>query len=158
MSTERKVPKLEKQEDCKVSSLLDLPEGTLDCILERLSPQDLCRMAQVCTCLRHRCRSDDLWNKQVNRKWGTLLGDVAHQEWQWHTTKINTESLLLRQNQRGSCGSCSGFWPLLRFHSYLDNFRDMTSLFKTCSKMALFICLESGRFWFPAQVYQVMTS
>lgn len=154
MSPENKsVAKLENQEDCMVS-LLDLPEWTLDCILERLSPKDLCRVAQVCTCLRYRCRSDDLWEKQVKHKWGRLLGDVAYQEWQWHTTNINTERLLLQQNQSGSCGSFSGVWPFLNFHSYLENFRDLTSLFRSCSQMPLFICLETGRFWFPAQVYK----
>lgn len=158
MSPENKsVAKLENQEDCMVS-LLDLPEWTLDCILERLSPKDFCRVAQVCTCLRYRCRSDDLWEKQVKHKWGRLLGDVAYQEWQWHTTNINTQRLLLQQNQSGSCGSFSGVWPFLNFHSYLENFRDLSSLFRICSQMPLFICLETGRFWFPTQVYKVTTN
>lgn len=156
MSSEKNsASKLEKQNDCKVSSLLDLPDWILDCILEFLSPLDLCRMAQVCTYLRDRSRSDALWEKQIKEKWGRLLGDVAFQEWQWHTTKIiNTQSLLLQHNQIGSCGSFSGVWPFLSFNSYLENFIDLISLFKNCSKMALYISLESGRFWFPAQVYK----
>ncbi|RDX72098.1 F-box protein, partial [Mucuna pruriens] len=156
MSSEKNsASKLEKQEDCKVFCLLDLPEWTLDCILECLSPLDLCRVAQVSTCLRDRTRSDALWEKHIKQKWGRLLGDVAHQEWQWHTTKINTQSLLLLQHgQSGSCGSFSGVWPFLSFHSYLDNFIDFISLFKNCSKMTLYICLETGRFWFPVQVFK----
>ncbi|TKY62713.1 F-box protein [Spatholobus suberectus] len=156
MSCEKNMAsKLEKQKDCIVFSLLDLPECTLDCILECLSPLDLCRVAQVCTYLWHRSRSDALWEKQIKQKWGGLLGDVALQEWLWHTSKIiNTESLLLKQNQSGSCGSFSGVWPFLSFHSYLENFINLISLFKNCPKMALYICLESGRFWFPVQVYK----
>ncbi|KAL2945960.1 hypothetical protein AAZX31_U016500 [Glycine max] len=157
MSSEKNyASKLDKQKDCKVSSLLDLPEWTLDCILECLPPQDLCRVAQVCTSLRDRIRSDALWEKKIKHKWGRLLGDVAHQEWQLHTTKINTQSfLLLQQNQSGSYGSFSGVWPFLIFHSYLENFIDLISLFKNCSKMALYISLESGLFWFPVQVFKI---
>lgn len=157
MSSEKNsASKLEKQKDCKVSSLLDLPEWILDCILECLSPLDLCRVAQVCTYLRDRSRSDALWERQIKQKWGRLLGDVALQEWQWHTTKIiNIQSLLLQHNQSGSCGSFSGVWPFLSFNSYLENFIELISLFKNCSKMALYISLESGRFWFPVQVYKV---
>ncbi|KAK7336449.1 hypothetical protein VNO77_16991 [Canavalia gladiata] len=156
MSSEKNsASKLEMQEDCKVCSLLDLPGWTLDCILERLSPPDLCRMAQVCTSLRNRSRSDALWEKQVKHKWGRVLSDVAHQEWQWHTAKINTQSLLLQQIQNGSFGSFSGVWPFLIFHSFLENFVDLITLFKNCSRFALYICLESGRFWFPVQVYQI---
>ncbi|KOM38733.1 hypothetical protein LR48_Vigan03g211500 [Vigna angularis] len=158
MSSEKNcVSKLEKQNDCKVYSLLDLPEWTLLCILECLSPQDLFRVAQVCTNLRDKTRIDALWEKVIKQKWGRLLGEAAYQEWQWHTTKIaNTQSILSlqQQNQSGSCGSFSGVWPFINFHSYLENFIDFITLFKHCSKMALYICLESGRFWFPAQMYK----
>ncbi|XP_017416722.1 F-box protein At2g32560 isoform X1 [Vigna angularis] len=156
MSSEKScVSKLENQKDCKVYSLLDLPEWTLDCILECLSPLDLLRVAQVCSSLRNKTRSDALWEKLIKQKWSRLVGDVAHQEWLWHTTKINTQSLLLlQQNQSGLCGSFSGVWPSLSFHSYLENFTDFITLFQNCSKMALYICLESGRFWFPVQVYK----
>jgi len=149
------IPKLEKQEDCKVS-LLDLPGWALDYILEYLSPLDLCKVAQVGSCLRNRCKNDYLWEKQVNQRWGKLLGDIAYHEWQWHTAKmVNEEILLLQQNQSGSCGTFSGVWPSLRLHSYLENFRDMISLVRNCPKMTLFIALETGQFWFPAQVYKV---
>ncbi|XP_027351103.1 F-box protein At2g26850-like [Abrus precatorius] len=155
MSNEKNmVSKLENQDNCKDSSLLDLPEWILDCILELLSPLDLCRVAQVCTFLRYRSSNDALWEKKVQQKWGRVLGDVAHQEWQWHTTKMITESFLLQKNQSGSCGSFSGVWPFLSFHSYLENFIDFVSLSKNCSKMALYVCLESGHFWFPVQVYK----
>lgn len=157
MSSEKNcVSKLEKQKDCKVYSLLDLPEWTMDCILECLSPMDLFRVAQVCTNLRDKTRNDALWEKLIKQKWGRLLGDAAYHEWQWHTTKFaNTQSIFsLQQNQTGSCGSFSGVWPFLNFHSYLENFTDLITLFKNCSKMALYICLESGRFWFPVQLYK----
>jgi len=145
-----------KQKDCKVFSLLDLPEWILDCILECLSPLDLFRVAEVCSSLRDKTRSDALWEKLIKQKWGRLVGDVAHQEWLWHTTKINTQSLLLlQQNQGGLCGSSTGVWPSLSFNSYLENFIDFITLIKSCSKMAFYICLESGRFWFPVQLYKV---
>lgn len=156
MAQENSLQKMEMQEDCKIISLLDLPEWALDFILDHLPALDLCRIAQVCNSLKNRSRSDYLWEKLVKQKWGSLFGDVALQEWQWHTTKIiMAESLFLQQNQNGSCGTFSGVWPFLSLHSYLENYRPFIALLKSHSKMALYIFLETGRFWFPAQAYEV---
>lgn len=159
------VPKLMNQEDCKVS-LLDIPDVILDCILKRLPPLDLFRVSQVCTYLRNIGRSDDLWETHIEHKWSKLVGNDAHHEWQWHTTKIinegsiiflpeNKENLLLQQSLSGSCGTISGDSPFLRLHSYLKSYKGLNGLIRNYSKMALYICLETGRFCFPAQVYKV---
>ena len=46
-----------EEEECRFS-LLDLPDLALDCVLENLSPTDLCNMAAVCSSLGDKCRSD----------------------------------------------------------------------------------------------------
>ena len=139
-------------------SLLSLPESTLDNILKRLSPIELIRMSEVCTTLRDRCRSDDLWDNHIKQKWGRVIGDVAYKEWQWHVTAAKEEGNLLYQmiNQNGSLGTFSGAWPMLCLGSYLRDSRHiLSSSLSNSFMMALYISLESGKFWFPAQVYRV---
>ncbi|AES81188.1 F-box-like protein [Medicago truncatula] len=58
-----KVEYREEEED--KASLLDLHDLPLDCILEKLSPTELCNVAQVCKSLRERCRSYYLWEKHM---------------------------------------------------------------------------------------------
>ncbi|KAI4351265.1 hypothetical protein L6164_005641 [Bauhinia variegata] len=146
--------KLEKQEQRKLS-LLDLPESSLECILEWLSPVDLCNVAEVCTSLRHRCRSDALWEKHIKWRWDIVLGDAAYREWDCHVTRIMGESPMLQQNENGLFGSITGVWPLLCLGSYLEISEQLISLVHSnCSKMALYVSLQRGRFWFPAQVYK----
>ncbi|AES81202.2 F-box protein At2g26850 [Medicago truncatula] len=145
------VPRLKNQGDCKVS-LLDLPDELVDCILKCLSPQDLFRVAQVCTHLRNISRRDHLWEKHVEQKWSRLLGNDAYHEWEYHTTKY--KELLVDRNLSDSLGTTSGNSSFQRIHSYLRINRSMTDLIKNHSKMALYIFLETGRFWFPAQVYK----
>ncbi|KAJ6741693.1 F-BOX-LIKE PROTEIN [Salix viminalis] len=100
----------EEEGEKEEPSLLDLPELALECILERLSPAGLCSMAGVCSSLRDRCRSDHLWERHLTQKWGRVIGESAHKEWQWHIPSND-------------------------------------------SIMALYLSLESGKFSFPAQVY-----
>ncbi|XP_054796952.1 F-box protein At2g26850-like [Prosopis cineraria] len=146
-------PQLMKKE----ASLLELPEAILDNILERLSPIELCSMSEVCTCLIGRCRSNVLWEKHVQRRWGRLLGDVAYREWQFHVMRImNKESPSLQRNPEGLLGSFTGAWPFLCLCSYLENPGDLASLLlSNYSNMALYVSLQRGRFWFPAQVYRM---
>ncbi|RDX62854.1 F-box protein, partial [Mucuna pruriens] len=62
---------------------------------------------------------------------------------------------LLQLNGERLLGSFSGFWPLVSLGSYLENPGDLTNLLlSNCSMMAFYISLQSGRFWFPAQVYK----
>ncbi|KAF7819132.1 F-box protein [Senna tora] len=137
----------------KEVSLMDLPESTLDYILERLSPLDLCNISEVCTSLLGRSRSNRLWEKHIQLKWGRLLGDVAYKEWEGHVKRImNNEASLLPPNANGLLGTLRGVWPLLCLASYLENPRDLTFLLMSnCSNLALYISLQSGRFWFPSQ-------
>ncbi|PKI50836.1 hypothetical protein CRG98_028743, partial [Punica granatum] len=86
------------EDEGKEASLLDLPELALECILEKLSPEGLCRMGQVCASMRDRCRSDRLWERHLNRKWGRLISELAHREWQcWLVSRKTENSDLSRQ-------------------------------------------------------------
>ncbi|MED6223539.1 hypothetical protein PIB30_074868 [Stylosanthes scabra] len=151
-------------------SLLSLPESILDCILKRLSPIELITTSQVCTNLRVRCRSDHLWENHIKKKWGKVFGDVAHKEWQWHVTKSKEQ--IIRGNtfyyqmeinngnggENGSLGTFSGSWPMLCLGSYLIDSKNILSgpllLTNSSMMMALYMSLEKGEFWFPAQVYR----
>ena len=76
------VQRVENVEEVKGFSILDLPELALEGILSRLSPANLCNMAGVCTELRERCRSNNLWDPPLKAKWGKVIGPVACREWQ----------------------------------------------------------------------------
>jgi hypothetical protein len=139
-------------------SLLDLPELTLECVLDKLSPAGLCTMAAVCTSMREKCTSDYLWEKHMKLKWGRVIGEGAHREWQWFVALKKRPGRLIR-------GNPNGFWgfvdDLLGFSWVLPNLRKRVSKKSTNflpvddsnSIMALYVALESGKFWFPAQVY-----
>lgn len=124
-------------------SLLDLPELSLESILERLSPAELCNMATVCKSLRDRCQSDYLWEKLMKQKWGRVIGDSAYQQWRCHVASRNTQ--IHQQNQRGLFGSFLRIKPKSQNGGQERRSND--------SVMALYIALTSGKFWFPAQVY-----
>ncbi|CAJ2671670.1 unnamed protein product [Trifolium pratense] len=139
-------------------SLLNLPESTLDVILELLSPIELINMSKVCTYLRGKCRSDHLWENHMKNKWGRIFGHIALKEWQWHVTIITKEegSVLNQQINilNGSLGTFIGAWPMLCLGSYLEECNNFKSLLLANHfMMALYLSLESGKFWFPAQLY-----
>jgi len=62
--------KVENLEITSDMSVLDLPDLVLECILERLPTEGLCRMASVCSSLRERCISDHLWEKHMKKQMG----------------------------------------------------------------------------------------
>lgn len=133
--------------------LLDLPELVLDSILERLPPDGLCSMAGVCGGLRDRCTSDRLWERHMKRKWGQVIGPAAHREWQWHMVS-RKESGLERSQRRGLMRSLSRLWPFSLMRSNFDTTaKEMKSSLPIDSIMTWYLALESGKFWFPAQVY-----
>ncbi|KAI5393270.1 hypothetical protein KIW84_060403 [Lathyrus oleraceus] len=137
-----------------MSSLLDLPEVTLDLILNQLSPKELCRMLEVCVFLRDKCKSDDLWEKHLKNKWGRVIGEAVYKEWHLHVTKAK-EGNHGTNNQNGSFGSFVGVWPNLYLCSYLqDSSLVINNQWSNHFMMSLFFSLERGRFWFPAQVYK----
>ncbi|XP_031266295.1 F-box protein At2g32560-like [Pistacia vera] len=134
-------------------SLLDLPELTLECILEKLSPTGLCSMAGVCSSLRDRCTSDHLWEKHMKQKWGNLIGDAAYREWQWHIVSNKRASLKNQTKQNGFFTSLYSLLPFSWIRPKIENNIEPRSSLPVDSIMACYVSLESGKFWFPAQVY-----
>ncbi|XP_010508751.1 PREDICTED: F-box protein At2g41170-like isoform X2 [Camelina sativa] len=147
------------QEDENKMSLLDLPDLTLDCILEKLSPSELCAMACVCSELRDKCVIDHLWQKHMEAKWGRLMGDAATQEWKSHVATLMR--CLRSSNQSSSKPNWrSRFVASLKPFSWLssnhgcDKRGSLSSYFAPIdSVMYWYSNLENGKFWFPAQVY-----
>lgn len=135
-------------------SVLDLPELTLDCILEKLSPAGLCSMAAVCSSLRERCISDHLWDRHMKQKWGKVLGPAAYREWQWFIASRRNLSVSEGKKSQGFFKFVWYVWPLTWFTSKFvkNNKKDSTSPMVD-TVMSWFLALESGKFWFPAQVY-----
>ena len=141
------------EEEGESPSLLDLPELALECILERLSPAELCSMAGVCNSLRDRCRSDHLWEKHLKHKWGRVICEAACKEWQCHIASRKRPSFLDQRNQKGFFGSLMSMWPFSWYKSQCESRNKPTTCLPVDSIMALYLSLESGKFWFPAQVY-----
>ncbi|ESW17507.1 hypothetical protein PHAVU_007G244800 [Phaseolus vulgaris] len=137
-------------------SLLDLPKSTLDFILKYLSPIDLCTMSMVCVFLKGKCQSDNLWENHIKEKWGRVIGDVVYKEWEWHIGMAKDGVFLKNEqnNQSGSMGSFSGVWPNLYLGSYLEDCKVLNGQQSNNFMMSLYFSLESGSFWFPAQVYK----
>ncbi|KAL2320649.1 hypothetical protein Fmac_029618 [Flemingia macrophylla] len=149
------VSKVENEEEEGKVSLLDLPDLPLECILEHLSPSELCSIARVCTSLRDRCWSDHLWKKHMERKWGKVFGDAAYSQWKWHVASKNREKISNQQNQKGIFAFIhGGFSPFLWIKAKSEKATTQSrSSLPEDSIVALYFSLESGKFWFPAQVY-----
>lgn len=143
---------VEKEEEI---SLLDLPDLPLECILERLAPNGLCSMAAVCSSLREKCTSEHLWEKHMKQKWGALIGSAAYKEWQCYIESRNKASLL--ENSRKKRDFWGKFSKIRQFlwnrskgnedKSKVGNSSAMSSI------MDWYLSLETGKFWFPAQVF-----
>uniref|UniRef100_A0A5B6ZZ94 Putative F-box family protein isoform 1 n=1 Tax=Davidia involucrata TaxID=16924 RepID=A0A5B6ZZ94_DAVIN len=134
-------------------SVLDLPELVLECILERLPPDGLCSVAGVCSSLRDKCMSDHMWERHMKQKWGRLIGPAAHREWQWHIASRKDSDFLEGGRGRGFIRSLSRLWPLSLLRSTLDNSSKRSSVVPVDSTKSWYLALETGKFWFPAQVY-----
>ncbi|GKU93484.1 hypothetical protein SLEP1_g7076 [Rubroshorea leprosula] len=150
MSLTSKVNNFEKE--AQGMSVLDLPELPLECILERLPPSGLCNMAGVCSSLRSRCTSDHLWEKHMKQKWGKLIGPAAHREWQWHISSRRNSGNLKQGKHRGWMKLLQFVRPLSWIRSRVDDSSRQSS-FPVDSVMSWYLALETGRFWFPAQVF-----
>ncbi|KAJ7964968.1 F-box protein family [Quillaja saponaria] len=157
MSLKRKTltSKVENVEETQELSVLDLPDLVLECILERLPPPALCNMSGVCSSLRERCLSDHLWEKHMKTKWGRVIGSVAYREWQWHIATKTHLGSLKQGKQKGLMRLLSLGWPFswIRSKSDFDISSKQRSSLPVDSIMALYLSLETGSFWFPAQVY-----
>ncbi|KAK7344866.1 hypothetical protein VNO77_15049 [Canavalia gladiata] len=134
-------------------TLLDFHESILEFILKRLSSIELCAMSEVCTSSRDICQSDHFWENHLKQKWGKVIGDAAYKEWQWHITAAK-EGNFLNQRTNGSLGSFTGAWPNLCLGSYLEDSRLLLGQRSNNFLKSLYLSLESGTFWFPAQIYE----
>ncbi|KAL6009829.1 hypothetical protein ACLOJK_000259 [Asimina triloba] len=154
MSPKKSLPKAENVESAQESSVLDLPELALECILEKLPPATLCRMACVCRCLRERCRSNHLWETHMNGKWARLMGHAAYREWQWFMATRRDLGVSSNGKSMGRLSAVSCLWPVSWLESKIDSGNDKPkSFWRADSIMYWYLALESGKFWFPAQVY-----
>ncbi|KAL3580208.1 hypothetical protein D5086_018043 [Populus alba] len=136
-------------------SVLDLPELALECVLERLPPAGLCSMAGVCTSLRERCVSDHLWEKHMKHKWGRVISPAAYREWQWHLASRKDLGSCKQGKPKWFMRLLSIFWPSSWSTPKVDpvnNSRQRSSL-PVNSIMSWYLALETGKFWFPAQVF-----
>ncbi|KAL2501909.1 F-box protein [Forsythia ovata] len=136
-------------------TLLDLPDLALECILEKLSPSGLCSMAGVCKNLREKCRNDHFWKKHMNQKWGRVIGDAAYNKWQCQIDSRKAPNDLHSTMHKS---------PFRVFSCFFDNLFPNRSKMEegdgklTISKqensiMSCYLALETGKFWFPVQVY-----
>ncbi|KAI3450047.1 hypothetical protein Pfo_006712 [Paulownia fortunei] len=145
--------KLESVERASEMSVLDLPDLVLECILEKLPPEGLCRMACVCTSLRDRCMSDHLWEKHMKNKWTSIVGPAAYREWQWHIASRKGSIFFNQGKQKGLMGYLTHLWPVLLIRSSFSSISKKKNFPPVDSIMSWYFALESGKFWFPAQVY-----
>ncbi|CAI0541983.1 unnamed protein product [Linum tenue] len=142
--------------------VLDLPELALECILEKLSPAGLCSMAAVCSSLRERCTSDYFWERHMKQKWGRIIGPAAYREWQWHQASRKDLGSYKPGEQKGWSRLVSAVWsafPWIKLNAESQNdsnengCKERSCSLPVDSTMAWYLALESGKFWFPAQVY-----
>ncbi|XP_077241578.1 F-box protein At2g32560-like [Tasmannia lanceolata] len=154
MSFKRKsLPKVENCEEAEVSSILDLPELAMECILGRLSPAGLCNMGGVCRSLRDQCRSNHLWERHMKEKWGRVIGHVAYREWKRLISSRKESGVLDGGKSKGLLSSLSCMWPLSQLRSKINGSVKPRSSLPVDSIMSWYLSLESGKFWFPGQVY-----
>ncbi|KAK1439511.1 hypothetical protein QVD17_05330 [Tagetes erecta] len=127
-------------------SLLDLPDLALETILEKLEPTDLCKMACVSTYLRDVCLTDHLWKQHMQKKWGKIVGLAAKNEWLLH---VASQKHILDEEARR--GFLSKLWPVMTFQFNDDKKASQSPV--TSSIASCYKALETGKFWFPAQVF-----
>ncbi|XP_043693610.1 F-box protein At2g32560-like isoform X2 [Telopea speciosissima] len=145
--------KVENVEESEDTSVLDLPELALECILGKLLPEGLCNMSGVCSSLRDRCRSDYLWERHMKEKWGRLIGRAASREWQWEIASKKDSCVLERCGRKRLIRSLSCAWLFSWFKSKVESSNKQKSSLPADSLMSRYLSLESGKFWFPGQVY-----
>lgn len=155
MAAKKYAFRIENMEDSSTEiSVLDLPELALECVLGKLSPAGLCNMAGVCRSLRERCRSDYLWERQMREKWGRVIGAAAGRNWRKYLNARNESSVAASVGKpKRIFGSLSRLWPLSWLKPRLDGSGKLRSPLPDDSIMSWYLSLESGKFWFPAQIY-----
>ncbi|KAG0463708.1 hypothetical protein HPP92_019231 [Vanilla planifolia] len=135
--------------------ILDLPDLALELILAKLSPADLCNMVYVCRSLRDRCSSDHLWERHMREKWSLIIGDEARRKWELRVSSMGNfieDEAEAAVNSNAWMGKLSPSWLLSRLN-YKKEGGKTPSCLPSNSLISFFLALESGRFSFPAQVY-----
>ncbi|EXC34976.1 F-box protein [Morus notabilis] len=154
MASCSRVEKVKLKEKENMFSLLDLPKLGLECIFERLSPADLCSMVRVCSVLREMCSSDHLWERHLQQKWGKVIGDAAYREWRSNVaSKIGQSSLSKQKKEKGVLESLRNSRRLSWIGIKPEKSSKVRTTLPVDSVMAFYFALESGKFWFPAQIY-----
>lgn len=105
--------------------------------------------------------SNHLWERHVKQKWGRIIGPAAYREWQWQIATRNDLGFLDRGKGRGFVNFLCRVWPwpLLFIRSKVESNiikRKNSSPSPSPpvdSIMTCYLALETGKFWFPAQVY-----
>lgn len=142
------VEEIEDEKKHEISiSLVDLPDLVLDCILEKLSPAELCSMAKVCSSMREKCTSDHLWQKLLKQKWGEAIAEAAYREWQSQIPLKRSLEFLHFTEKR------SKFLLFSTLFGYKSEMKEKKSSLPLNSVMSCYLALESGKLWFPAQVF-----
>ncbi|CAA0826207.1 F-box protein [Striga hermonthica] len=158
MSIKKKTlsPKVESVEVSHEMSVLDLPDLVLESILERLPPNELFKVANVCSVLRCKCLSDHLWEMHIMNKWGRAIGPAAYKEWR---RQIVSRKGSIFSGHGKNKGQMVGYynlvdlWPLELIRSSFSNIFKKNNFPPAESMMSCYLAIESGNFWFPAQVY-----
>lgn len=89
----------------------------------------------------------------MNRKWGKVIGQAAYREWQWHLGSRAGVSNLKQNKQKSLIRLFSFGWSLSWIRSKVNDNNTPRNSLPVDSIMAWYLALETGRFWFPAQVY-----
>ncbi|XP_051120711.1 F-box protein At2g32560-like [Andrographis paniculata] len=140
--------------DMSPPSFLDLPDLVLECILQKLPSEGLCRMAAVCTALRGMSAGDHLWEGHLRRKWGSIISPNARREWNL-LREASRRSASVREKGVALVDYLIHLWPLalIRSSGLTSNPAGKTNFPPPDSVMSWYLALERGDFWFPAQVY-----
>lgn len=85
-------------------------------------------------------------------KWGWIVGAAANKEWQCFIASRKSPAFLNRGKQKGLVGY---LFALIRsgLSSSGGGGKKKSSFRTVDSVMSRYLALESGEFWFPAQVY-----
>lgn len=134
-------------------SILDLPESAVENILERLAPDELCNVSCSCRALRDRCRSEYLWEKLMNKKWASIIGQTARREWLLFTELRSNPSSIDPGNSAGWFNLVPCMWNLSWIVTAMIDGKKARLGSPFSSNMNWFLLIESGKFWFSAQVY-----
>ncbi|XP_020244508.1 F-box protein At2g32560-like [Asparagus officinalis] len=132
--------------DKATMTILDLPELPLDLILGKLAPVELLNVTEVCTYLRDIATRDHLWERHFSERWGRIISECARREW--------IHFVSAKESKRNeSAGWLLEILSCVLPCSWFMSPKAENNLKNSGSVMAWYLALESGRFSFPAQVY-----